>query len=238
MDSDWSKNLIRFKDKMNLMDANFCTTDPKTLKLSKNTPIYYMPNPVDKSFETLRNFEKNSLNNDVFFAMSHGVHRGILKKGKFDERENFIDKLQDLIPNIRFDLYGMRNHQPIWADNFINALSKSKIGLNLSQGKPLKYYSSDRFAQLIGNGLLVFIHEKTKFNHFFNNQEIVTYSNVKDLAKKINKFNQNDKLRKKIAKNGYKKYFKYFNSTIVADYIIQKTLGTQKKYYFWETKIK
>ena len=238
MDSDWSKNLIRFKDKMNLMDANFCTTDPKTLKLSKNTPIYYMPNPVDKSFETLRNFEKNSLNNDVFFAMSHGVHRGILKKGKFDERENFIDKLQDLIPNIRFDLYGMRNHQPIWADNFINALSKSKIGLNLSQGKPLKYYSSDRFAQLIGNGLLVFIHEKTKFNHFFNNQEIVTYSNVKDLAKKINKFNQNDKLRKKIAKNGYKKYFKYFNSTIVADFIIQKTLGNKSKFFFWETKIK
>jgi len=238
MDSDWSKNLIRFKDKMNLMDANFCTTDPKTLKLSKNTPIYYMPNPVDKSFETLRNFEKNSLNNDVFFAMSHGVHRGILKKGKFDERENFIDKLQDLIPNVRFDLYGMRNHQPIWADNFINALSKSKIGLNLSQGKPLKYYSSDRFAQLIGNGLLVFIHEKTKFNHFFNNQEIVTYSNVKDLAKKINKFNQNDKLRKKIAKNGYKKYFKYFNSTIVADFIIQKTLGNKSKFFFWETKIK
>jgi glycosyltransferase involved in cell wall biosynthesis len=238
MDSDWSKNLIRFKDKMNLMDANFCTTDPKTLKLSKNAPIYYMPNPVDKSFETLRNFEKNSLNNDVFFAMSHGVHRGILKKGKFDERENFIDKLQDLIPNIRFDLYGMRNHQPIWADNFINALSKSKIGLNLSQGKPLKYYSSDRFAQLIGNGLLVFIHEKTKFNHFFNNQEIVTYSNVKDLAKKINKFNQNDKLRKKIAKNGYKKYFKYFNSTIVADFIIQKTLGNKSKFFFWETKIK
>tara|TARA_B100000780_G_scaffold274355_1_gene239244 strand:- start:66 stop:2180 length:2115 start_codon:yes stop_codon:yes gene_type:complete len=238
MDSDWSKNLIRFKDKMSLMDANFCTTDPKTLNLSKKIPIYYMPNPVDESFETLKNFEKDYLNNDVFFAMSHGVHRGILKKGKFDERENFITKLQSLIPNVRFDLYGMKNHQPIWADNFINALSKSKIGLNLSQGKPLKYYSSDRFAQLIGNGLLVFIHEKTKFSHFFNNKEIVTYKNVHDLAKKINKFNQNDKLRKKIAKNGYKKYFKYFNSTIVADFIIQKTLGNQKKYYFWETKIK
>ena len=35
MDSDWSKNLIRFKDKMNIMNASFCTTDPKSLKLSK-----------------------------------------------------------------------------------------------------------------------------------------------------------------------------------------------------------
>ena len=238
MDTHWSKNLIRFKDKMELMDANFCTTDPKTLNVSKKNPIYYMPNPVDSSFETLKNFEKKTLNSDVFFAMSHGVHRGILKKGKFDERENFITKLQNLIPNIKFDLYGMKNHQPVWADNFINALSRSKIGLNLSQGLPLKYYSSDRFAQLIGNGLLVFIDEKTKFNHFFNNREIVTYKNTYDLAKKITKYSQNDKLRRKIAKNGYKKYFKYFNSTIVADFIIQKTFGETKKVFFWESKIK
>ena len=28
--------------------------------------------------------------------MSHGVHRGVLKKGKFDERENFINELMNL----------------------------------------------------------------------------------------------------------------------------------------------
>ena len=238
MDTQWSKNLVRFKDKMDLMDANFCTTDPKTLSIKKKIPIYYMPNPVDSSFETLKNFEKKTLNSDVFFAMSHGVHRGVLKKGKFDERENFITKLQALVPNIKFDLYGMKNHQPVWADNFINALSRSKIGLNLSQGLPLKYYSSDRFAQLIGNGLLVFIDEKTKFNHFFTNREIVTYKNVHDLAKKITKYNQNDQLRRKIAKNGYIKYFKYFNSTIIADFIIKKTFAEKNKEFFWESKIK
>ena len=42
----------------------------------------------------------------TFFAMSHGVHRGVLKKGKFDQRENFINKLISVTPNIRFDLYG------------------------------------------------------------------------------------------------------------------------------------
>jgi glycosyltransferase involved in cell wall biosynthesis len=234
MDSDWSKNLIRFKDKMNLMDANFCTTDPKTLKLSKDIPLHYMPNPVDKSFETLKNFNKNYLTNDVFFAMSHGVHRGVLKKGKFDERENSILKLQGLIPNIKFDLYGMKNIQPIWADNFINALAKSKIGLNLSQGKPVKYYSSDRFAQMIGNGLLVFIHEKTKFNRFFNNKEIIFYKNINDLAKKIDKYSNNKSLRKSIAKRGYNKYFKFFNSTIVAKFIINKTLGITGSKFYWE----
>ena len=238
MDSDWSKNFIRFKDKMDLMDANFCTTDPKALMLNKKIPLFYIPNPVDESFETLKNYEKKIFNNDVFFAMSHGVHRGVLKKGKFDERENIIVKLQSLIPNIKFDLYGMKDIQPIWADNFVNALSKSKIGLNLSQGQPLKYYSSDRFAQMIGNGLLVFIDAKTKFNDFLSSKEIIFYHSINDLAKKIIKYSNNDKLRKKIAKRGRDKYFKYFNSTIIADFIINKTLGNSQKKFYWETKIK
>ena len=237
MDTKWIKNLNRFKHKLDLMDANFCTSDPKNLKINKKTPIFYLPNPVDQSFEVLKNDQNKYLNNDVFFAMSHGVHRGVLKRGKFDEREIFINKLKKLTPNIKYDLYGMDNNQPVWADNFINKISKSKMGLNLSQGKPVKYYSSDRFAQLIGNGLLVLVDEKTKFKNFLNQNEIITYKNIKDLAKKIIKFNKNDKLRKKIAKNGREKYHKFFNSKSIAEYIITKTLKIKREKFFWENKI-
>jgi glycosyltransferase involved in cell wall biosynthesis len=154
MDSEWIGNKKRFLDKINLMDLSFCTTDPKSLNINKKHKVLYMPNPVDESFEVLKNYENKFFNNDVFFAMSHGVHRGILKKGKFDQRENFINKLINITPNIRFDLYGMNNIQPLWADDYLLAISQSKIGLNLSQGKPAKYYSSDRFSQLIGKRLL------------------------------------------------------------------------------------
>jgi glycosyltransferase involved in cell wall biosynthesis len=237
MDTKWIKNLKRFKHKLDLMDANFCTSDPKSLKIKKINPIYYLPNPVDESFEVLKNDQNSFLNNDVFFAMSHGVHRGVLKKGKFDEREIFINKLKKLTPNIKYDLYGMDSNQPIWADNFINKISKAKMGLNLSQGKPVKYYSSDRFAQLIGNGLLVFVDEKTKFKDFLNKNEIITYKNLADLAQKIIKFNKNNKLRKKIAKNGREKYHKHFNSKNIAKYIISKTFNLKKDKFFWENKI-
>ena len=237
MDTKWIKNLNRFKHKLDLMDANFCTSDPKSLKIKKSSPVYYLPNPVDESFEVLKNDQNSFLNNDVFFAMSHGVHRGVLKRGKFDEREIFINKLKKLTPNIKYDLYGMDNNQPVWADNFINKISKAKMGLNLSQGKPVKYYSSDRFAQLIGNGLLVFVDEKTKFKNFLNNNEIVTYKNIKDLANKIVRFNKNNSLRKKIAKNGREKYHKYFNSKNIAEYIITKTFKLKKDKFFWENKI-
>jgi glycosyltransferase involved in cell wall biosynthesis len=233
MDTHWIKNKKRFLDKIELMDASFCTTDPKSLRLNKKHKIYYLPNPVDESFETLKNYQNNNFNNDVFFAMSHGVHRGILKRGKFDERENFINKLIKLTPDIRFDLYGMNGIQPIWADNYLNAISQSKIGLNLSQGKPTKYYSSDRFSQLIGNGLLVMIDEKTKIGNFFKKDEIVLYKNISDLSEKINKYSNDNKLRKVIAKKGRDKYFKYFNSTIIANYIICKSFGINKKFY-WE----
>ena len=35
------------------------------------------------------------------------------------------------------------------------------MGLNLSRGDAIKYYSSDRITQIIGNGLVCLIDEKT-----------------------------------------------------------------------------
>ena len=234
MDSDWLINKKRFLSKINFYDVSFCTTDPKSLNLPKDNRILYLPNPVDISFERLHNYKKSNFNNDVFFAMSHGVHRGVLKKGKFDARETFINKLINKIPNIRFDLYGLSNRQPIWADNYINAISQSKMGLNLSQGRAAKYYSSDRFSQIIGNGLLLLIDEKTQFGNFLNKDEIITYNNVSDLSEKIDKYSNDEKLRKKIAKKGRDKYFKYFNSTIIADFIIKKTFNLKHNKFYWE----
>ena len=66
----------------------------------------------------------------------------------------------------------MNNVQPIWADQFLQKISNSYMGLNLSRGKPIKYYSSDRIAQLVGNGLLTFIDEKTYLNDFFQKKKL------------------------------------------------------------------
>ena len=234
MDSDWKNNKNRFLDKINYVDCSFCTTSPDILRLPNNSKIFYIPNPADESFEDLKVYENKYFKNDVFFAMSHGVHRGNLKKGKFDKREKFIDKLIKKTPNIKYDLYGLKNIQPIWADNFKAALSKSKMGLNLSQGRSIKYYSSDRITQLIANGILTFIDKKTELNKFFSNKEVVFYNSLNDLAKKIIKYSNNANLRKQIAKRGKLKYFKYFNSSIIADYIINKTFNINpKKKYLW-----
>ena len=58
-----------------------------------------MPNPTDPSFEVLNNYENNHCSMDVFFALSHGVHRGKLKVGKKDPRVFFIKNLIDICLN-------------------------------------------------------------------------------------------------------------------------------------------
>ena len=232
MDDEWVKNKDRFIKKIDLMDANFCTTDPKSLKFN-NSSVYYMPNCVDQSLEKLKIYNNHYFKSDVFFAMSHGVHRGVLKKGKIDARERLIRKLIDITPNVKFDCYGLGGNQPIWSDDFLHSLSQNKIGLNLSQGKSSNFYSSDRLSQLIGNGLMVMIDEKTKIGSFFQKDEIVTYNNLSDLSEKIIKYSYDNKKRKEIAKKGRDKYFKYFNSKEIADFIINKTFSKNKKYY-WE----
>ena len=107
------------------------------------------------------------------------------------------------------------------------------MGLNLSRGEPIKYYSSDRIAQLMGNGLLTFIDKRTQYNNFFSNNEMIFYNNIDDLVEKINKYKNDTKSLKRIAKNGHKKYHKFFNSNIVAKFIIDKTFGL-KSNIFWE----
>ena len=224
---DYLKNKNRILDRSHVIDKNFLTTDPKSLNF--NIPnSYFIPNPCDESFESLKNYNHNPLN-DVFFAMSHGVHRGDLKKGKKDNREIFINKLIQKNQNINFDIYGMNNVQPIWGDNFINKIANSSMGLNLSRGRPTKYYSSDRMAQLVGNGLLTFIHKDTYYNDYFSSKQLVFYKNIEDLTYKLKKFKKDIKQRKTIAKNGRDFYFKYFNSTIVAKYILETTFDVNKK---------
>lgn len=58
-------------------------------------------------------------------------------------------------------------------------------------------------------------------------------SSAPDSAETVAK---DDFLRKKIAKKGKAKYMKFFNSTLVADYIINNTFeySYKKNTYLWE----
>jgi glycosyltransferase involved in cell wall biosynthesis len=229
------KRLLKYDD---FIDHNFITTDPSALKFIKNKKKYsYLPIPVDKNVEKLNIYQNNQTIYDLFFTMSHGVNRGVLKANKYDVRYPFIEKLLIKNPNILFDIYGYKTRQPIWSEDFYYTINLSKMGLNLSRTNSVKYYTSNRISSLIGNGLMTFIDIKTQLNDFFDDDEVVFYKNIDDLSEKLNYFRENDSSRKKIAENGQKKYFKFFNSGLIAKYIIHKIFGTKSKdKFYWEGK--
>jgi glycosyltransferase involved in cell wall biosynthesis len=217
------KNLENINLYSNIADHNFISTDPSVLKEKKNN-FHFFFIPVDKNIERYNVYNLNP-KKDIFYAMSHGVNRAILKKGTEDERVYFLNKLVKKIDNIKYDFYGFSNKQPIWGPDFFNALINSKMGLNLSRGYPTKYYSSNRIASIMGNGLLTFIDKKVQMNDFFNKEEIIFYNNIDDLSDKIKFYSKHEMLRKKISKNGQKKYFKLFNETKISKYLVDISIG-------------
>ena len=230
---DYSKtNIANILNYANLVDHNFITTDPSVINKNSNklNNFHFFFVPVDKNIECFDVYKLNPTK-DIFYAMSHGVNRAILKKGKTDTRINFLNSLIKKFDNINYDFYGFENKEPIWGNYFYKALVNSKMGLNLSRGLPTKYYSSNRIASLMGNGLLTFIDRKTQMNDFFSNSEIIFYDNITDLSEKIKFYKKNEKSRIKIAKNGKKKYFRLFNEQITTKYIIDKSLGNKAYLY-------
>ncbi|WP_415309271.1 glycosyltransferase [Candidatus Pelagibacter sp. Uisw_099_02] len=190
----------------------------------KSENLHFLFIPVDKNIECFNVYDSDPYN-DIFYAMSHGVNRAKLKKGKIDTRSSFLNNLIKKLNNVSHDFYGLNNKEPIWGESFFQALKNSKMGLNLSRGNPTKYYSSNRIATLMGNGLLTFIDVKTQFDDIFSKNEIILYNNLNELADKIHFYKKNNSLRKKIAKKGQSKYFKLFNETRISKYIVDKSFG-------------
>ena len=218
------------------VDYCFLTSSPKLFKKHKfYKKLKFIPNPIDASIDNFTNYNDKNLEYDIFVAISHGQNRGILKKGKTDERELFINKLIQNLPQSKFAQFGVNNFEPVWGSNYYHYLSKSKMALNISRGVYQQKYSSDRISSLVGNGLLVFINKKTNFQNILSNKEVVYYSNDKDLIKKIKYYSKNDNERKKIAKLGHYKYHKHMSNTVVTKYIMSCIGLENTKKPFWHS---
>ena len=225
---------MKFFSNLKYVDKCFVTSSPKIFEKNRYyKKIKFIPNPVDSSVDFYKNFENKDLSFDVFSAISHGQNRGILKKGKLDEREQTIKNIIYNLPQIKFASFGMDKFEPVWGSNFYYYLSKSKMALNISRGSYQNLYSSDRISSLIGNGILVFLNKKTKFEKLFTNKEVVFYNNEKDLVDKINYYNTNNKIRIKLAKLGHKKYHKHMNNQIVSNYILNSVGLINCEKPFW-----
>ena len=232
---DYKASVKLLEKNHDLIDKYFVTTHPTQIKTKiPSRKMNFMPVPVDENIES-ENFYNHKKTKDLFFALSHGVNFGKLKKGVNDDRSKFIEKLiRGSEGKISFNILGLYKEEPKWNFELNNEIMKSKIALNLSRGVPAKYYSSNRIATLMGNGCLTAIDKRVRYSDFFNKNEIMVYNNSKDLIKKIVQIKNNPKLIKNISRNGKKKYFKLFSNVIVSQFLIDKTFDFKNKYkYKW-----
>ena len=220
----WRENLSLIETNNDLIDTYFTTTHPDEIftRINKKK-MTFLPIPVDENIENLKLYENKTNYKDFFFALSHGVNFGKLKKRKKDEREDFIKKLMNKFPRINYNILGIANENPKWNYDYYKELSKCKIALNLSRGKPIKLTSSNRIASLVGNGIYTFIDQKTQYDKIFDENEVGSYKSIDDLGSKVEFLLSNENKIKKYAKNGRDKYFKLFNSKVVSGKIINKT---------------
>ncbi len=99
----------------------------------------------------------------------------------------------------------------------------------------MKYHTSNRIASLVANGIMTFIDKKTRYQDFFDSDEMGFYSDADDLLNQLEKLNGNINKINKISKNGKKKYFSIFDNSIVADHIISKIFNKKSKFkYVWD----
>ena len=235
-DPNFRKNLDLIEKNHGLIDQYFITTAPSKIKtIIPKIKINFLPIPVDPNIE-YGHFYENPKEKDLFFAISHGVNFGKLKKNRLDSRSHFINNLiNNSDNNINYHFLGMYDHQPKWNHNFNKDLMISKTALNLSRGGPTKYCSSNRIASYMGNGVLPFIHEDVKYQDFFDNDEIITYKNSNDLISKLILIKENKNKLVKLSKRSKKKYFDIFENKIISDFIIHKIFGIKNKFKFiWD----
>ena len=218
---NWRQNLTLIENNNHYIDNYFVTTHPDEIKtIISKKKMNFLPIPVDENIENLKIYNSRNRYKDLFFALSHGVNFGDLKKRKTDEREIVINNLMKKFPKINYNFLGIANEKPKWNYDFFEELLKTKMALNLSRGKPLKYTSSNRIAALIGNGIYTFIDKKTNFKDFFNENEVGSYKDLDDLGNKIEKLKSKPNLINKYGKAGRDKYFKLFNTKKISKEII------------------
>jgi len=202
------------KKRLPHVDAFFCTTAGEWMDPWRKlgAKIHYLPNPVDPSIEVNRNFEVDDLPLDLVYC-GHDY--------KDKERTKFLEglKLSSTSQGIRFENHGCLGVPSIFGASYIEKLSQATMGLNFSRSNTIPYYSSDRIAQLTGNGLLTLCQDTPGIRDLFSDSEMIHFKDLSDLLDKVSYYKNHQEERKRIARAGWVKAHKLYNSQRIANFI-------------------
>lgn len=226
------ENVARIHRFAEVADMTFITTAGERLRefATPTHSLTFVPNPADPSIDTLQCFAESD--QAVDFLCAVGSETSTSPRGMF------LREIEKRVPEARYAFYGLEERPSVQGMDYYDVIASARMGLNLNREEGYPLYSSDRFAQYAGNGLLVFVARSTGYDEIFSDEEFAFYRDLDDLADKLRYFLGNDGERQRIARNGHERYHAFFSECLVARYIEDVMEGRPlSRSYAWPTAI-
>jgi hypothetical protein len=217
-DAMWvPKNIEHIHHRNEVLDAVFATTGGELLRSvsTPDCPAAFIPNPVDPSIERLRTFENSNPDYDVVFF-------GCDKRAP--ERKQILQDLIRALPDARLGIFGSLGNPYAFGHEKERILASSRMALNLNRRNDVELYSSDRIAQLTGNGLVTLTPAGAGLESLYSSDEVVYFDSVDDLARKVHHLMSHDDEAVALAKAGWKRTHEVYSVASVAAFILGLTM--------------
>lgn len=207
----------------------------KRLAAQMKSRTAFLPNVVDPSVERARTFEQADLPTTVFYASSSEDRRRH-HAGAWRDIGEMVQDLRRAVPDAVVSAYGFDGLPTVFGPAMQDAMAASRIGLNISRRNDLFLYSSDRMAQMIGNGLTIFIDRACGFDTVFGDDELVFYGSEDELFEAVARMTADDARRRDIGRRGWERYQALFRTDVVARYILDLAFDEHDPAdYVWPT---
>jgi hypothetical protein len=219
-------NVAAIFSKIDLVDATLITSAGEALRpfCKPGRIVAFMPNPVDFSIECGRNHERADLPYDLFYACGNENDPRYLC-GRDWTSKDLIAHIARSAPALRILSPGVRGEPQLAGGPYQRALESAAIGLNVSKRNDVFLYSSDRVAQLAGNGLATLVDRATGYERLLAEGEFVYFSTIDELLEKLRKLAGDPTYRRSVAAAGRARYHALFNEQAVAKHIVDVAFG-------------
>ena len=238
-------NVEFLADRARVTDATFVTTGGAVLQRfsTASNVSAFIPNPVDPSVEDARNFERDDLAFDVFFAANAGGDRA-------DDARRATPRLMAATPGLACSFHGFDGAPGLYGAAYFERLAEARMGLNLNSDRAetarerapaeaLYLYSSDRIAQLVGSGLLTLSFRVNAMSELFEDgREMIFADDPEGMHEAALRFRRDDSARRAIAEAGWRRAHDAFNERRVAAFIEEALLRKPwSQAYAWPTRL-
>jgi hypothetical protein len=231
-------NIRRIKAKQGVVDMTFVSTSGpfmRALRAGGNN-VAFLPNPVDISIERGRCDLMDRLDFDLFYACGDPVHPPRIICGREWNMNDFFNELLPRLPGIRALLAGVLARPKLSGAGYQAALEACAMGLNISRRADYHLYSSDRLAQVVGNGQVALLERTTGYDEIFSDDEMAFFSDLDELTACILRLSGDPVRRRAVATAGRARYQALFNERKVAAWIVDAAVrDADPDARFWET---